>query len=90
MPARAYDSSMFVVVCNLIDDNGDGNVYPGNSMILNPMGEVIAEAGEGEKRLAIADLKARDHFQVRKDGGWAFFVRYRRPELYGLVADKQF
>ena len=90
MPARAYDNSVFVVVCNHVGDNGGGNVYPGNSMIINPMGEVIAEAGEGEEGLVIADLKAQDLFQVRKDGGWAFFLRYRRPELYGMVAGKEF
>jgi predicted amidohydrolase len=54
------------------------------------MGEVIAEAGEGEEGLVIADLKAQDLVQVRKDGGWAFFLRYRRPELYGSVAAREF
>ena len=85
MPARAYDNSLFVVVVNHVGDNGGGNVYPGNSMIIDPAGQVIAEAKPAQEDLVVADLKAEDLLRVRKDGGWAFFLRYRRPELYGMV-----
>ena len=87
MPARAYDNSLFVVVVNHVGDNGGGNVYPGNSMIIDPVGDVIAEAQPWQEELLIADLKAEDLLRVRKGGGWAFFLRYRRPELYGMVVE---
>ena len=88
MPARAYDNSLFVVVVNHVGDNGGGNVYPGNSMIIDPQGEVIAEAKPWQEDLVIATLKRDDLVHIRQNGGWAFFLRYRRPELYGMVVEK--
>jgi predicted amidohydrolase len=85
MPARAYDNSVFVVVCNQVGENGAGNSFPGICLILDPRGEIIAEAATSEEEMVIADLKAGDLAKARKPLRTHFYLHYRRPELYGAL-----
>ena len=87
MPARAYDNSVFVVVCNHVGDNSGGDVFPGYSAIIDPMGRVMIEAQSSEETMIVADLKRSDLLEVRKRNAWHFFLRYRRPELYEKVGE---
>ena len=93
MPARGYDNSLFVVVSNRVGDNGSENVKPspGSSMMISPAGDVMVEAKPYQEDMIMADLRTQDLVQLRKgggQGGWNFFLRYRRPELYGTVVEK--
>jgi predicted amidohydrolase len=89
LAARAYDNSLFVVTCNQADIGRHGLPLPGVAMIIDPRGRVIKEFIGGGEGIIIADLKAGDLLEVRGDGK-RFFLRHRRPEVYGdLVVRKK-
>jgi len=52
--ARALENLCFLISCNSAGTNG-GHRFAGHSMVVNPLGEVVAEAGENEEILT-ADL----------------------------------
>ena len=56
--------------------------FPGGSMVINPWGEVIAQAKAAAEDLLIVDLPAEPRQQKMQDK-IQDFRRYRRPELYG-------
>jgi predicted amidohydrolase len=71
--ARAQDNQVFAVGCNL---TGDG--FCGRSLVADPRGEVIAEAGMEETVFRVAlDLAAIDREREREPA-----LRFRRPDLY--------
>ena len=86
MPARAYDNSAFVAVCNLIGDNGLGVQFGGGLLILDPKGRVLAEDFSDQESLLIAKLPAdeinRIRHQERTTMRDTFYLKERRPELY--------
>src|SRR5918998_4321513 len=68
---RALENQMYVVACNMAGEE-EGTTLAGNSMIVDPWGEVIARAGEGEQvLLAELDMKRllhlREEFPVLND-----------------------
>lgn len=76
--ARAQDNQVFVVACNLT-----GNGFCGRSMIVDPRGDVLAEAGlEPTALRATLDLGAIELERQREPA-----LRLRRPELYGGATD---
>lgn len=75
--ARAIENQLFVVSCNACGQVGKLDFF-GMSMIIDPKGEVLAEAGEEEREIrAVLDLQAmidwREQIPCFND---------RRPELY--------
>ncbi len=75
--ARAQDNQVFVVAANLATD-----VFCGGSLVVDPRGEVLAEAGTREEVIrATIDLEAIDREREREPA-----LRLRRPELYGFGA----
>lgn len=77
LQARAIENQMFVVSCNTVGDSG-GTSFFGHSMVIDPWGEVLAEAGDAETILtAEIDLALAD--EVR--GRIPVFAD-RRPNLY--------
>jgi len=76
--ARAIENQMYVVACNNVGESGGASFF-GHSMIVDPWGEIVAEAGEEETILeAEIDLGLVD--EVR--GRIPVFAD-RRPHLYG-------
>ena len=68
---RALENQMYVVACNMAGEEG-GTTLAGNSMVVDPWGEVIARADEGEQvLLAELDMNRlhhlREEFPVLKD-----------------------
>src|SRR5699024_12282283 len=51
LKARAIENDMFVVGCNTCGDDGKTE-YAGNSMIINPNGEIIDQLNDKEGRLS--------------------------------------
>ena len=47
LPARAIENQAYVVGVNRVG-TGDGLTYVGDSVILDPLGGVVAVAGDGE------------------------------------------
>lgn len=75
--ARAIENQMFLALCNSCGE-AFGTKYGGGSALIDPWGNVLAEAGEGEETIAAAfDLaileEIRSSIPVFRD---------RRPELY--------
>ncbi len=54
LTARAIENQMFVIACNRMGKSGDTEFF-GHSMVLDPWGEVIAEAN-GEETILFADI----------------------------------
>jgi len=82
LPARAYDNGIYVIFTNPIgiDDN---QVRNGNSMILDPYGEIMAECHElGEE--VVTSLCTLD--KVVKSSGKRY-LKARRPELFSKLIE---
>ncbi|AKG37301.1 carbon-nitrogen family hydrolase [Paenibacillus durus] len=75
--SRAIENQCYVVACNRAGSD-PANVFAGHSMIIDPWGEIVCEAGEGEEiisgELDLAKVReARRQIPVFTD---------RRPEMY--------
>ena len=71
--ARAQDNQVFAVGCNLA-----GNGFCGRSLVADPRGEVLAEAGTEETVVrAVLDLAAIEREREREPA-----LRLRQPDLY--------
>ncbi len=63
--ARAIENQAYVVACNRAGSDPD-NKFAGNSLVIGPWGEVIAEAGENEEMLiGNIDFDAIDEIRSR-------------------------
>lgn len=80
LPARAYDNSIFVIVCNACGDNGNGLTFPGVAVAYDPSGNVLDKCLSDKDNLMIADLKASDMEKVRGHR-MRFFLPHRRTDL---------
>jgi predicted amidohydrolase len=81
LPARAHDNGMFLVFANGVGRD-DNEVRTGNAMVLDPYGRILAESVSLEDDWVIADLDAA----LRDRCTGARWIRARRPELYGPLA----
>ncbi|MCC7450949.1 MAG: carbon-nitrogen family hydrolase [Anaerolineae bacterium] len=50
--SRAIENQYFMIACNAVGEY-NGTTYCGHSMVVDPWGELVAEAGEGETLLTI-------------------------------------
>lgn len=82
LPARAYENGVYAVFTNPIG-NDDGQIRNGNSMILDPYGEIIAECTQLGDDVAVALCTAE---KLSNTGGRRY-LRARRPELYGKLVE---
>jgi len=81
MPARAYDNTVYVAVCNQVGDNDADRRFAGVSFICDPYGVVIAEAGGDGEEMVVAHLQASELRRARSVPE-TFFRHFRRPEMY--------
>ncbi|MDT8401133.1 MAG: nitrilase family protein [Bacteroidales bacterium] len=77
LPARAYDNGVYYAFTNPVGYDGD-QLKNGNSMILDPYGEILTEIRSFEDDIAIAEI-TRD--KLRLAGGYRY-RNARRPDLY--------
>lgn len=87
LSARAYDNTVFVAACNLVGCNEEKQCFCGGALVIDPKGNVIAEAFNDREELLIADLDATLINTIRQREGKSmrnsFYLDARRPELYG-------
>ncbi|WP_141501448.1 carbon-nitrogen family hydrolase [Paenibacillus luteus] len=77
LTARAIENQMFVIACNRMGTSGDTQFF-GHSLVIDPWGETIAEAGEEETILyATIDLSLVDEVRTRIP-----VFEDRRPSIY--------
>ncbi len=62
--ARAIENQAYVVGVNRVGE-GDGLEYAGDSLIINPLGEVLADGGSGEAQTLTATAEAATVTQTR-------------------------
>lgn len=90
-PARAVENKVFLATCDRVGDE-NGFHFIGLSKIIDPMGNVLASAGD-EEAVLIADLdlgQARNKRNVTVPGKHETTVfESRRPELYGPIVERQ-
>lgn len=86
-PLRAIENHVWHVAANTVSGPDDAYPWTGGSQIISPTGEVLANAGEEEAGMVVADITPLTSFPKMLRGIGALDA-YRRPELYGeLVAD---
>jgi len=77
LPARAYDNGIYAIFSNPIGPDGD-QLKNGNSMVLDPYGEVLAECRSMDDEVVVAKCTA-DKLEL---AGGHRYKKARRPELY--------
>lgn len=82
LPARAYENGVYSIFTNPVGLD-DGEVRNGNSMILDPFGEVVAECHELGDDIAVGLCTAE---KISISSGQRY-LRARRPELYGKLVE---
>ncbi len=88
--ARAVDNGMFCIYSNRVGPEGDNN-YFGESMIISPHGEVIANGGDGENIYVMAecDLNIVDEARIAvptlRDMRAEFWMKYYNPSYDRLI-----
>lgn len=77
LPARAFDNGVYYVFANPIGYDGD-QLKNGNSLILDPYGDVLTEIKSFDDEITIATI-TEDKLTLA--GGWRY-KNARKPELY--------
>ncbi|MEQ6118152.1 nitrilase family protein [Reichenbachiella sp. MALMAid0571] len=77
LPARAYDNGVYYIFTNPIGYDGI-HLKNGNSMVLDPYGEVQTEIKSFEDDIAVTTI-TEDKLEL--SGGWRY-KNARRPDLY--------
>jgi len=84
LPARAYDNGLYYAFSNPIGYDG-AHLKNGNSMIIDPYGEVLSETRSFEDDIAISKLSKE---KIKLSGGWRY-KNARRPELYNEIIGQE-
>jgi predicted amidohydrolase len=91
LPARANDNTVYVSAGNLAGDGGGGTVFGGGLMSFDPRGCLLGEDHSGRESLLVTAFPSEPVERIRgSDGGSMrnlYYLRQRRPELYGIIAD---
>ncbi len=66
LKARAIENQCFVAGANRVGTDGAGIKYCGDSMIINPKGEIIASAGKNKECSVTADISMKELSDFRK------------------------
>lgn len=77
LQARAIENQLYVLACNRCGASGDTRFF-GHSMVIDPWGEILAEAGE-EEQILYAGMDLHEVDKVRQK---IPVFRDRRPEYY--------
>src|SRR5680860_880195 len=84
LPARAYDNGVYYAFTNPIGYDGE-HLKNGNSMIIDPYGEIMSEIRSFEDDISIATI-TKDKIPLA--GGFRY-KNARRPELYKEIIGQE-
>ena len=88
--ARAAENRIYLLTANRVGKERSGE-FCGWSQIVDPFGKRLAEAGEREETLLVAEVdveKARDKDYVIPGEYELYLFGHRRPELYGALVEE--
>jgi predicted amidohydrolase len=80
--SRAYENGVWVLAANRVGVEGPRH-HLGRSMVVDPRGMILAEAGTEAEELLVATIDLDEAARARKDLPW---WRDRRPDLYRPIA----
>lgn len=88
--ARCMENGVYGVACNSVghvECAGATQDFPGGGMVVDPRGKVIAEwtGKSGEPGMIVCDLSSKVLRESRSEPEYLY--RFRRPELYGWLAE---
>ncbi|NBC31640.1 MAG: acyltransferase [Alphaproteobacteria bacterium] len=85
-PASAVANGYYVGAINRVGTEAPWNIgkFYGSSYVVDPRGQIIAQASEDKDELVVADIDLEMVREVRNT--WQFF-RDRRPETYGPLTE---
>lgn len=85
-PAAAVANGVFIGAVNRVGEEGPWNIgrFYGSSYVVDPRGKIVAQGGDSQDQLVVADI---DLDQVREVRDLWQFYRDRRPETYGPLTD---
>jgi len=78
LKARAIENQAYVMGLNRTG-SGEGLVYTGDSVLLNPLGEELAAVEPGSEGCCSGEVDAKEVARIRKEFS---FLKDRRPELF--------
>lgn len=84
LPARAYDNGVYYAFTNPIGYDGE-HLKNGNSMIIDPYGEILSEIRSFDNDITISKL-TKDKLYL---SGGSRYRNARRPELYKEIIGKE-
>jgi N-carbamoylputrescine amidase len=79
MITRAWENGVYLAPCNKVGLEGDW-VFGGRSLIVDPFGEIVAQASDESDDTIVAELSREQVYAARRR--WPM-LRDRRPEVYG-------
>ena len=84
LPTRAYDNGVYYAFTNPIGYDGE-QLKNGNSMIIDPYGEVLSEIKSFNNEITISKITKE---KIQLSGGWRY-KNARRPELYKEIISRE-
>ena len=75
----SFQNGYYSALCNRVGPETKVE-FAGQSFVCDPVGNVIAQAGEGTQEILLADL---DFANIESSHAAKLFLQDRRPELYG-------
>jgi len=66
LKARAMENQCYVIGVNRVGEDGNGKNYPGASVIHDPLGRPVVEAGDGET-VAYGQIQAEKLYSIREE-----------------------
>jgi len=84
LPGRAFDNGVFVVACNQVGKTGEGFVFPGVILALDPQGRILESYTGNEETMVFVELKA-EVLQETRSHRMKYFLPHRRRELYADI-----
>jgi N-carbamoylputrescine amidase len=81
LTTRALENGVFLAACNHVGREGDW-VMSGRSMIIDPLGKILLQAGGEAEQIISADIDREAVIQARRR---FLLARDRRPDAYGAI-----
>lgn len=79
LKTRAIENQCYVVACNIIGVQNNKTEFAGNSIIVDPLGEVVVQGSQNREELVEAELNLNLVDEVRNN---IPIFKSRRPEIY--------